>query len=119
MKCIISECRNYLKLAVLAQTLICLLTASAITASAQEAPQNPDSAATEYVRLYVNDVEYPPERAVLTRIRRMSICGIHLRGEVCAAALDETRKPDFSGEDHDDRHGRRVVFFARRPYLWW
>ncbi len=64
MKCIINECKNYLKMAALAEVLAVLFTASPLVVTAQEPPTNPDSSETEYVRMYVDDAVYEG-RAVL------------------------------------------------------
>lgn len=64
MKCIINECKNYLKMAAAAEVLAVLLTASPLVAAAQEPPANPDSSETEYVQMYVDDAAYGG-RAVL------------------------------------------------------
>lgn len=64
MKSLISQCRSCLKLTALLEAVLCLLTASAVAVTAGEAPTNPDSPQTEYVRMYVNEVPYEG-RAVL------------------------------------------------------
>lgn len=64
MKCIINECKNYLKMAALAEVLAVLLTASPFIAAAQEPPTNPDSPQTEYVQMYIDETPYSG-RAVL------------------------------------------------------
>ena len=64
MKNLQNICKKYVKIAVLAEIVACLLTASSVSVVAQELPTNPDSPATEYVRTYVNGEEYTG-RAVL------------------------------------------------------
>ncbi len=64
MKCMMKQCKSFLKMTALFETLLCLLTASSIGIAAQEPPVNPDSPATEYVRVYVDDMPYEG-RAVL------------------------------------------------------
>lgn len=64
MKNLQNVCKKYVKIAVLAEIVACLLTASSVSVVAQEIPTNPDSPATEYVRTYVDGQEYTG-RAVL------------------------------------------------------
>ena len=64
MKDVRSICKKYVKIAVLAEIVACLLTASSVSVVAQEIPTNPDSPATEYVKTYVDGEEYTG-RAVL------------------------------------------------------
>ena len=64
MKNVRNVCKKYVKIAVLAEIVACLLTASSVNVVAQEIPTNPDSPATEYVRTYV-DGEVYTGRAVL------------------------------------------------------
>lgn len=64
MKDVRNTCKKYVKIAVLAEIVACLLTASSVSVVAQEIPTNPDSPATEYVRTYVDGEEYTG-RAVL------------------------------------------------------
>ena len=64
MKFMRNACKNYTKIAVLAELIACLLTASSVCIEAQEIPTAPDSPNTEYVRVYVNGEEYEG-RAVL------------------------------------------------------
>ena len=59
-----NACKNYTKIAVLAELIACLLTASSVSVEAQAVPTEPDSPETEYVRVYVNGEEYTG-RAVL------------------------------------------------------
>lgn len=59
-----NTCKKYVKIAVLAEIVACLLTASSVSIVAQEIPTNPDSPATEYVQTYVDGVPYTG-RAVL------------------------------------------------------
>ena len=53
-----NACKNYVKIAVLAEMVACLLTASSVSIAAQEVPTNPDSPATEYVQMYIDGEEY-------------------------------------------------------------
>ena len=53
-----NACKNYVKIAVLAELIACLLTASSVSIAAQEVPTNPDSPATEYVQMYIDGEEY-------------------------------------------------------------
>ena len=64
MKSVRNACKKYVKIAVLAEIVACLLTASSVRVVAQEIPTNPDSPATEYVQTYVDGQEYTG-RAVL------------------------------------------------------
>lgn len=64
MKNVRNACKKYVKIAVLAEIVACLLTASSVRVVAQEIPTNPDSPATEYVQTYVDGQEYTG-RAVL------------------------------------------------------
>ena len=64
MKSVRNACKKYVKIAVLAEIVACLLTASSVSVVAQEIPTNPDSPATEYVQTYVDGREYTG-RAVL------------------------------------------------------
>jgi N-acetylmuramoyl-L-alanine amidase len=64
MKFMRNACKNYTKIAVLAELIACLLTASSVSVEAQAIPTSPDSPETEYVRVYVNGEEYAG-RAVL------------------------------------------------------
>ena len=64
MKSVRNACKKYVKMAVLAEIVACLLTASSVRVVAQEIPTNPDSPATEYVQTYVDGQNYTG-RAVL------------------------------------------------------
>ena len=64
MKNVRNACKKYVKIAVLAEIVACLLTASSVSVVAQEIPTNPDSPATEYVQTYLDGKEYTG-RAVL------------------------------------------------------
>ena len=64
MKSVRNTCKKYVKIAVLAEIVACLLTASSVSVVAQEIPPNPDSPATEYVQTYVDGRAYTG-RAVL------------------------------------------------------
>ena len=64
MKSVRNACKKYVKIAVLAEIVACLLTASSVRVVAQEIPTNPDSPATEYVQTYVDGQNYTG-RAVL------------------------------------------------------
>ncbi len=64
MKNVRNACKKYVKMAVLAEIVACLLTASSVRVVAQEIPTNPDSPATEYVQTYVDGQNYTG-RAVL------------------------------------------------------
>ena len=64
MRIMRNACKNYVKIAVLAEIVACLLTASSVNIAAQEAPMNPDSPATEYVQTYIDGTGYSG-RAVL------------------------------------------------------
>lgn len=64
MKNVRNACKKYVKIAVLAEIVACLLTASSVRVVAQEIPTNPDSPATEYVQTYVDGQNYTG-RAVL------------------------------------------------------
>ena len=64
MKSVRNTCKKYVKIAVLAEIVACLLTASSVSVVAQEIPTNPDSPATEYVQTYVDGRAYTG-RAVL------------------------------------------------------
>ena len=58
MKSVRNTCKKYVKIAVLAEIVACLLTASSVSVVAQEIQTNPDSPATEYVQTYVDGSAY-------------------------------------------------------------
>ncbi len=120
MKNLISQCRNCIKLTVLLEVLVCVLTASAVPLLAQEPPVNPDSPATEYVQMYINEVPYSGRAVLYEDTTYVDLHEFTAEMNVCTVSWNSASETaQFSGKDivMTVKNGETYLV-ANDRYLW-
>ncbi len=100
MKQLLSKCRNCIKLTVVLEVVLCLLTASAVPLYAQQIPVSAETPATEYVRMYINEVPYSGRAVLHADTTYVDLYEFTAEMNVCRASWDAVAETvQFAGTD--------------------